>query len=163
MLTLPFEHKTASVESVTGFPKVYSEAFVDDDWYYEMCAVRAFEKHCIGLSVQQLGEQWLENSCGSWGSSAMAFANLRRGITAPDCGHPRYNRRWWTIRPVFTADLFGALAPGMPNEAGRLARELCSINGYGEALDGGVIFAGATHAKPKVENKGFAHQLANLK
>lgn len=143
MLTLPFEHKTATVESITGFPKAYSTAFVDDDWYYEMCTVRAFEKHGIGLSVQQLGEQWLENSCGSWGSSAMALANLKRGIAAPDCGHPRYNRRWWTIGPIFTADLFGALTPGMPNEAGRLARELCSINGYGEALDGGVLFSGA--------------------
>jgi hypothetical protein len=143
LLTLPFEHKTASVEPIGGFPKRFSSAIVDDDWYYEMCAVRAFEKHGIGLTVSQLGEQWVENSCGSWGSSAIALANLRNGIKAPDCGHPRYNRRWWTIGPVFTADMFGALTPGMPNEAGRLARELCSINGYGEALDGAVIFAGA--------------------
>jgi len=141
--TLPFEHKAASVKEVTGFPKAYTQSFVDDDWYYEMCAVRAFEKHGIDLTVRQLGEQWLENSCGSWGSSAVTLKNLRAGIPAPDCGHPRHNRLWWTIGPVFTADLYGALAPGLPNEAARMARQYCAINGYGEALDGAVIFAGA--------------------
>lgn len=35
LLTLPFEHQTASVEPVTAFPKPYTAAFVDDDWYYE--------------------------------------------------------------------------------------------------------------------------------
>lgn len=143
LLTLPFEHQTAAVEKVRTFPKPYTEAFVDDDWYYEMCAVRAFEKHGISLDVKQLGEQWLENSCGSYGSSKLTLANLKRGIMAPDCGHPRHNRLWWTIGPVFTADLYGALAPGMPNEAGRIARNLCAINGYGEALDGAVLYAGA--------------------
>lgn len=143
LLTLPFEHKTAAVEPVRAFPKPYKAAFVDDDWYYEMCAVRAFEKHGIGLTAQQLGEQWKENSCGSYGSSKVALANLKRGIAAPDCGHPRHNRLWWTIGPVFTADVFGALTPGMPNEAGRMAREYCAINGYGEALDGAVLYAGA--------------------
>lgn len=143
LLTLPFEHQTAAVNPVRVFPKEYKAAFVDDDWYYEMCAVRAFEKHGIGLKAAQLGEQWLENSCGSYGSSKVSLANLRAGIPAPDCGHPRYNRLWWTIGPVFTADLHGAIAPGMPNEAGRLARELCAINGYGEALDGAVLYAAA--------------------
>lgn len=143
LLTLPFEHRAAAVEAVRGYPKPYREAFVDDDWYYEMCAVRAFEKHGIGLTVEQLGEQWLANSCGSWGSSRVALANLKRGIKAPATGHPRYNRLWWTIGPVFTADLYGALAPGMPNEAARMARTYCAINGYGEALDGAVLYAGA--------------------
>ncbi len=143
LTTLPYEHKTASVKPVVGFPKVLDKAIVDDDWYYEMCAVRAFEKHGLGLTVKQLGDQWLDNNCGTWGSSKVSLANLRRGIAAPDCGHPRYNRLWWTIGPVFSADLYGAIAPGMPNEAARLAREYCSINGYGEALDGAVLYAGA--------------------
>lgn len=143
LLTLPFEHQVAAVEPIRAFPKDYNSAFVDDDWYYEMCAVRAFEKHGIGLTLEQLGEQWKENACGSYGSSMVTRENLEKGLSAREAGHPRYNRLWWTIGPVFTADLFGALAPGMPNEAGRLARELCAINGYGEALDGAVLYAGA--------------------
>lgn len=143
LLTLPFEHKTASVEQVRAFPKPYLKAFVDDDWYYEICAVRAFEKLGVELTAHELGLQWLENSCGSYGSSKVALANLRKGIAASESGHPRYNRLWWTIGPVFSADLYGALAPGMPNEAGRMARQYCALNGYGESLDGAVLYAGA--------------------
>jgi len=39
---------------------------VDDDYYYEMVRLRAFEKYGIGLTVEQLGQQWLENNAGSW-------------------------------------------------------------------------------------------------
>ena len=142
-LTLPFEHRTAAVEPITGFPRPYTQAWLDDDWYYEMCAVRAFERHGVGLTADQLGAQWLENNCGSYGSSAAALKNLNAGIKGSESGHPRYNPLWWTIGPVFSSDLYGALAPGLPNEAGRMAREFGHINGYAEAVDGAVIFAGA--------------------
>jgi len=141
-LTLPFEHRTAAVEPVREFPKPYRQGWVDDDWYYEICALRAFEKHGIGLTVDQLGQQWLENNCGSYGSSWFALQNLQRGLTGSASGHPRYNRVWWTIGPVFSSDLYGALAPGLPNVAGRMAREYGHLNGYAESVDGAVIFAG---------------------
>jgi hypothetical protein len=142
-LTLRFEHQTAAAEAIDGLPRPYSEAWVDDDWYYELAALRAFEKHGLALSIKQLGDQWLENHCGSYGSSAMALRNLRAGIVAPDCGHPRYNRLWWTIGPVFSSEIYGAICPAMPNEAGRMAREYGHINGYAESVDGGVFNAAA--------------------
>lgn len=142
-LTLPFEHKTAAVEPVRAYPRPYSAGWVDDDWHYEMCAVRGFEKHGIGLTADQLGRQWIENNCGSYGSSAVARQNLPGGIKGPESGHPRYNRLWWTIGPVFSADLYGAIASGMPNVAGRLTRDLGRVDGYAESLDGAVILAGA--------------------
>src|SRR6187402_1802779 len=40
-----FEHKTASVERVDAVPERFRGSIpVDDDWYYEMVAIRAFEK-----------------------------------------------------------------------------------------------------------------------
>jgi hypothetical protein len=137
----PFEHQTASTLWITNYPKKYVSAPVDDDWYYEMVAIRAFEKHGIGLTVEQLGEHWKENACGSWGSSEQARLNLAKGIKPPDTGHPRYNKLWFTIGPQFSADVYGALAPGMPNVAGRLAREFGHINGYAEGTDGAVFMA----------------------
>jgi hypothetical protein len=137
----PFEHQTASTKWIDRFPKPYDVAPVDDDWYYEMCAIRGFEKYGIGMTAAQLGEQWLENSCGSWGSSQQALLSLQRGVKAPDCGHPRYNRLWFTIGPQFSADVYGALAPGLPNAAGRMAREYGHVNGYAEGVDGAVFMA----------------------
>ncbi|MGI8965516.1 MAG: hypothetical protein ACR2H1_05435, partial [Limisphaerales bacterium] len=49
LMGFQFEHKVASVEWVDQYPKKIENAIVDDDWYYEMCAIRAFEKYGIGL------------------------------------------------------------------------------------------------------------------
>lgn len=142
LMGFPFEHHVASAIWIDRFPKPYDHAIVDDDWYYEICAVRAFERFGIGLTVEQLGEQWKENACGSWGSSEQARLLLQRGIKAPDTGHPRFNKLWFTIGPQFSSDLYGALAPGRPNLAAALARKFGHINGYAEAVDGAVFMAG---------------------
>ncbi len=139
---LRFEHQQASSLPVTPLTHLPGYAPVDDDYYYEMVAIRAFEKYGIGLTVEQLGQQWLENNAGSWGSSEQALILLKRGIKAPDTGHPRYNKLWWTIGPEFSSDVYGALAPGMPDVAAALARNLGHINGYAEGTDGGVFIAG---------------------
>lgn len=142
-LGFPHEHRTASVEWLSEYPKPYTCAIVDDDWYYEMSTLRAFEKHGPKLTVQQLGEQWRVDVCGTWGSSKEARLNMAKGILPPDCGHPRHNRSWWTIGPQFSAEIYGLIAPGRPNLAAQLAREFGHINGYAEAVDGAVFVAGA--------------------
>lgn len=148
LVAIEFEHRTASVIPIENLPmkwagKPATFAPVDDDWYYEMAAVRAFEKHGIGLTVEQLGQQWAENQCGSWGSSEQARLNLAKGLKGADLGHPRYNKLWFTLGPQFSADLYGALAPGLPNVAGRMARTFGHINGYAEGTDGAVFTAAA--------------------
>jgi hypothetical protein len=137
-----FEHQPASALPITPLTHLPGYAPVDDDYYYEMVAIRAFEKYGIGLTVEQLGQQWLENNAGSWGSSEQAHLLLKRGIKPPDTGHPRFNKLWWTIGPQFSSDVYGALAPGMPNVAAALARNLGHINGYAEGTDGAVFISG---------------------
>lgn len=137
-----FEHQTASVLTNTPFLHGHGAALPDDDYYYEMVALRAFEKYGIDMTVQQLGKQWLENNAGSWGSSEQARLLLKRGIQPPDTGNPRYNRLWWTIGPQFSSDIYGTLAPGMPNVAAAMARRLTHINGYAEGTDGAVFVSG---------------------
>lgn len=142
LMCFPYEHKVATTERITDFPKPYTVAIADDDWYYEMSAVRGFEKYGPDMTVAELGRQWLADRCGTWGSSKEARLNLERGISAPDTGHPRYNKLWFTIGPQFSSELYGVLAPGMVNVAGRLARQYGQINGYAEAVDGAVFMAG---------------------
>jgi len=73
MTGVRFEHQQASTLPVTPMTPLPGYAPVDDDYYYEMVAIRAFEKYGIGLSVEELGQQWLENNAGSWGSSEQAL------------------------------------------------------------------------------------------
>jgi len=139
---LEFEHKVASALGSTPFRPLPGYAPIDDDYYYEMVAIRAFEKYGIDLTVEELGKQWLENNAGSWGSSEQALLLLKRGIRPPDTGSPRYNKLWWTIGPQFSSDVYGTLNPGMPNQAAALARRLGHINGYAEGTEGAVFVAG---------------------
>jgi hypothetical protein len=163
LMGFPFEHKVASVTRVESFPRKYESAPADDDYYYELVALRAFERYGSGLNVQQLGRQWAENSAGAWGSSEQARLLLARGIQPPDTGHPRYNRLWFTIGPQFSADIYGMLAPGMPNVAGRLARDLGRINGYAEGVDGAVFVAGMVSlAFAETDPKSIVRKAARL-
>jgi hypothetical protein len=145
-----FEHKHASVLWIDSINYPYSLnkvkeagncAPVDDDWYYEMANLRALEKYGPDLTVEQLGEQWAENNVGVWGSSGQARLNILAGIKAPDSGHPRFNRLWFTMGNQNRCDLYGMLHPGRPNEAGAMARNLGHINSYAEGTDGGVFAA----------------------
>jgi hypothetical protein len=139
---LLFEHLPASVLKSTPLRPLNGFAEIDDDYYYEMVAIRAFEKYGIHLTVQQLGEQWLENNAGSWGSSEQTLLLLKQGVKPPDTGSPRYNKLWWTIGPQFSSDVYGTLAPGMPNVAAEMARRLTHINGFAEGTDGAVFVSG---------------------
>jgi hypothetical protein len=141
LLGWAFEHKPASVDWVDQYPRQYDAGPVDDDWYYEIAALRAFEKYGIGLTVEQLGQQWLENSVGTWGSSEQARLALSKGLKAPDTGHPRYNRLWFTMGHQCRGDLFGMLAPAMPNLAARISRYYGHVNSYAQGTDGGVLLS----------------------
>jgi hypothetical protein len=142
LMGFAFEHRAAATAMVDRIPDSFQGMPVDDDWYYEMVALRAFERFGITMTVAQLGEQWKLNSAGAWGSSEQARLLLAKGLTAPDTGHPRYNPLWFTIGPQFSADVYGMVAPGMPNTAGAIARKYGHVNGYAEGADGAVFMAG---------------------
>lgn len=142
LMGFAFEHRAAATAMVDTIPDRFKGMPVDDDWYYEMVALRAFERFGIKMTAAQLGEQWRLNSAGAWGSSEQARLLLAKGLSAPDTGHPRYNRLWFSIGPQFSADVYGMITPGMPNTAARIAREYGHVNGYAEGTDGAVFMAG---------------------
>lgn len=162
-LAIKFENNEKAVKWVDKFSRPLEYAMVDDDWYYEMITVKAFEKYGPGMTVEQLGEQWLHDSCGVYGSSAIAKRAMLRSIKAPMSGHPYNNRLYFTIGPMFSSDVYGALTPGMPNLAGKLARYYGHVNGYAEGTDGAVFVAGAVSAAFSEKNmRVVVEKAANL-
>src|SRR5690606_1900542 len=125
----PFEHRTASVIWVDTLPARITHAMVDDDWYYEMAAIRAFERFGIDMTPQQLGQQWKENSCGSWGSSEQARLLIDWGSQRPMTVLPWFSTSWCTLGPLLSGEVVGALAPSMPHVAGDLAVKYASYHG----------------------------------
>src|SRR5712692_8306701 len=56
---MPFEGKPQNVMArLDRFLSSYVYAPVDDDYYYEMVALYGFERHGIGMTVEQLGQMW---------------------------------------------------------------------------------------------------------
>lgn len=143
LMGLPAEHTVASVKWIDKIQPNLLSRLLDDDWYYEMIAVKGFEKFGPEMTVEQLGEMWRLNKCGSWGASAEARKLLDNGIKSPLTGNPLYNKFWFTIGPQFSADVYGALSPSMPNLAAKMAREYGHVNGYAEGVDGAVFVATA--------------------
>ncbi len=143
LMGFQLEHKTASVQRIESIPgPPLKAAPVDDDYYYELVALRAFERYGPQLTIDQLAQQWRENNAGTWGSSKHTRLNLEKGIPAAEAGSPRFNPMWFSIGSQFSSDIYGLLAPGRPNLAAHLARRLAAINGHAEGLDGGVFIAG---------------------
>jgi len=146
----PFEHHQAAVKWQDDFSEEIHKkirenggvGYVDDDWYYEIANLRALQKYGPDMTLDELGQQWVENNVGVWGSSGLARKNLIKGIPAEWAGHPKYNRVWFTMGAMNRCDLYGMLLPGLPNTAAALSRRLGHINSYAEGTDGGVLMAG---------------------
>ena len=136
-----FEGKARNAIALDHYLNHYEYARPDDDYYYEMVALYGFERHGVGMTVEQLGDMWKEYKAGTWGSSEQARLALERGIKAPESGSPRYNRWFHTIGPEFSSDIYGMISPGMANLAGAVARKYSHVNGYAEGSDGAVFVA----------------------
>lgn len=141
-----FEHKPASVDPLTGYSVSRLElieqnggAEVDDDWYYEMVALAGFEKFGTDMTVEELGQLWLDYNMGTWGSAYYSRQALLSGLKGADAGHPRNNQMWFTVGNQNRCDLYAMFTPGMPNLTASIARELGHINSYAEGTDGGVL------------------------
>ncbi len=160
----PFEGQPKNVvDRLDRYLRSYKYAPVDDDYYYEMVALYGFERHGIGMTVEQLGEMWKEYQAGTWGSSEQARLLLERGIKAPHTGEPRYNRWFHTIGPQFSSDLYGMITAGMINLAGSAARQYSHVNGYAEGSDGAVFVAGCiSEAFFETNTEKIVRQAASL-
>ncbi|WP_319501295.1 ADP-ribosylglycohydrolase family protein [uncultured Draconibacterium sp.] len=141
-----FEHKPASVKEVTDYSdhrknyiKENGGAQVDDDWYYEMVALRGFEKYGINMTTNELGETWNAYNIGTWGSAFYTREALAKGIPGEEAGMPQNNRMWFTMGNQNRCDLYAMLSPGLPNVTAKLSRNLGHINSYAEGTDGGVL------------------------
>lgn len=143
-----FEHAPAAIADVQGYSPRRLQAIadngaalVDDDWYYEMVALWGFERYGIGMTTDQLGQQWLDYNVGTWGSAFYTRQALLAGIPGSEAGLPRNNRMWFTVGNQNRSDLYAMLTPGMPNSTAALSRRLGHVNSYAEGTDGGVLIS----------------------
>lgn len=141
-----FEHKPAAVKDISGYTEKRLQAIadnggaeVDDDWYYEMVALAGFEKFGYDMTVDELGQQWLDYNMGTWGSAFYTRQALLKGLKGSEAGHPKNNRMWFTVGNQNRSDLYAMFSPAMPNLTAKISRELGHVNSYAEGTDGGIL------------------------
>jgi len=55
-----FEGKARNAIELDHFLNHYDNALVDDDYFYEMVALFGFERFGLNMTVEQLGDMWLD-------------------------------------------------------------------------------------------------------
>lgn len=91
--------------------------------YQHLITQRLAQPEPALLSPAEIAAGWLAhmNRSWIWVSNGRAYDLMQRGVRPPMTGQAGANELAWMIDAQLTTELFGALAPGMPEEALRLA------------------------------------------
>jgi hypothetical protein len=122
-------------------PDRISNALDQDDLYVDMTFNQVLEERGLKASQQQFAQAFANSKYRLWHANLAARENLRRGIEAPQSGHPEHNIHADDIDFQIESDFIGLITPGLP----RLSNELCDrvghIMNYGDGVYGGMLVA----------------------
>ncbi|MDX2017811.1 MAG: ADP-ribosylglycohydrolase family protein [Planctomycetota bacterium] len=130
----------------TGSPQitfVFQDPFgADDDTDIEYVYLHLWNQHATNrLTSAQLASGWITHiNRFIWVSNARARALMDRGVRPPSTGMLVANRDALRIDAQLTTELFGALAPGMPEVALDLADLAISTTATGYAAHAAEYF-----------------------
>jgi hypothetical protein len=93
--------------------------WADDDTDIEYVYVHLLHHHDTHLlSPVQIADGWIAHiNDYIWVSNAKARSLMSRGVMPPSTGMGTANQHWLKIDAQLTTEVFGALAPGLPNMA----------------------------------------------
>ncbi len=119
----------------------------DDDTDYTILGLHMVERHGLGITSQQIGEEWLQNLPyrSVYTAERAAYRNLVNGLSVPETAtHYNPYREW--IGAQIRADIWGYVNPGNPEAAAEAAHEDARLshvkNGvYGEMMVASMIAA----------------------
>jgi len=116
-----------------------------DDLYVELVALVALERHGCNVTPRALAQEWLTYLRPEvlWAANRIAYECFQRGVWPPDSGRPPANKRFQSIGAQIEADIWGLIAPGMPDTARRLAERAGSLTNSGTGADGARFVATA--------------------
>jgi ADP-ribosylglycohydrolase len=116
-----------------------------DDIYVELVSLVAMERRGWDLSPRALAQEWLRYLRPEvlWVANRIAYECFQRGIWPPASGRPPANKRPDSIDAQIEADIWGLIAPGLPDTARWLAERAASLTNSGTGADGARFVATA--------------------
>ena len=133
------------------FPPHWS---TDDDTAVEWVNLHILETHGLEPTYAQIRDQWVEHLNNDlWCATLRARELMAEGILPPETGSAELNPEGtWTLDAQLETEVFGLLAPGMPNEAIRRATYFARVTNSGLAVEVSGFYA-AMYALAFTESK----------
>jgi hypothetical protein len=113
----------------------------NDDIYINLLFLYCLRKYGIDVDPVTVAHEWDQKIRQVWHANDAGLQNIRKGILPPDSGHPRYNLHADDIDFQIEADIFGMIAPGMPQVSNRYGDRMGHIMNYGDGVYGGMFIA----------------------
>jgi hypothetical protein len=125
----------------------------DDDTSVEWVDLHILEIHGLEPTYEQIRDEWvLHLNHDIWVAALRARQLMDQGVLPPDTGSAELNPDGaWSIGAQLQTELFGLLAPGMPDEASRRAAYFARVTNSGPAVEASRFYA-AMYAMAFIED-----------
>ncbi len=120
-------------------PKVWS---TDDDTSVEWVDLHILETHGLEPTYAQIRDEWVDHLNNDiWVSALKARQLMAEGVLPPDTGSAALNPEGvWSIGAQLQTEVFGLIAPGLPDQAARRAVYFARVTNSGLAVDASAFY-----------------------
>lgn len=124
-------------------PLLLEEWSTDDDTHVEWVDLHILETHGLDPTPEQIRIEWVDHlNHDIWVSTRRARDLMDEGFLPPETGSAENSPDGaWSIDAQLQTELFGMLAPGMPDVAAEYAERFASVTNSGPAVEASVFFA----------------------
>jgi hypothetical protein len=113
----------------------------NDDLYINMLFLYCLRRYGIDVDPVTVAHEWSAKIKRVWHANDAGLSNIRKGILPPMSGNPKYNRHADDIDFQIEADVFGMIAPGLPQVSDQYGDRMGHIMNYGDGVYGGMFIA----------------------
>ncbi|MBZ5665121.1 MAG: ADP-ribosylglycohydrolase family protein [Acidobacteriia bacterium] len=113
----------------------------NDDIYINLLFLYCMRRYGIDVDPVTVAREWDKKIRQVWHANDAGLANIRKGILPPDSGNPRNNLHADDIDFQIESDIFGMIAPGMPQVSNRYGERMGHIMNYGDGVYGGMFIS----------------------
>lgn len=109
----------------------------DDDTLVEWVDLHILETHGLEPTYTQIRDEWVAHlNHDIWVSALKARQLMAEGILPPETGSAALNPEGvWSIGAQLQTEVFGLIAPGLPDQAARRATYFAKVTNSGLAVD----------------------------
>jgi len=130
-------------KDIDYYVKPVNPAAVNDDEIYEIVGLLTLKKKGLDITSKDIAESWNELLYGKqYTAEKIALNNIRKGIMPPDCASEKYGNIFYdAIGAQMKSDIWGLIAPGLPEIAAKYAKIDGAVAHQGIGIDGEIFIA----------------------